>query len=136
MDELIARLEAATGPDRELDMAIHIAADRCNPTATFYPDGNCLSWFEYHPEVPGGASEFLTDRLPCYTNSIDTALSAGEPGWEYSISTLYGLASVELPLNDTMVDPVNITRKDGDVPRALLTAIFKARSILAEKREE
>jgi hypothetical protein len=84
--ELIARLEAATGPDRELDaeiaLAIGIVRDR---------DGDCFFGHRYYSvmvlergyyDIEGGAPE-----LPHYTASIDAALTMMPELWNYVIGS-------------------------------------------------
>lgn len=69
-DELIAALEKATGPDRELDAAIALA----------------LGWTK-HVRVWGYAwtradgSDATWNGLPAYTASIDAAVSLVPDGW-------------------------------------------------------
>ena len=58
IEELIARLEAATGPDRELDAAIA---------------GTDAATAQWHSE----------DETPFYTASIDAALTLVPVGWSY-----------------------------------------------------
>lgn len=71
MDELIARLEAATGPDRELDAAIALAVGY-----TTYPDGygDGNEWID-----PQGNHLPRAVRMgaqpPKFTASIDAALT-------------------------------------------------------------
>lgn len=124
---LIERLEKATAPDRELDCEIALATGRFRKLPPKYeggddryaliqPDGGMME--------PGQAGDML---VPRYTGSIDAALKVGEAGWEYSISTLYGIADVEIPLNDSTVQPVRVRREHGHVPTALCEAILRAR---------
>lgn len=100
-ESLIRRLEWATGPDLELDFAIYRAV-------------------------------YDEDIVKCrhYTASIDAALALLEPGWEFSISTMYGIAHVELPLNDTRIGTVVARLKSGDVAIALCIAALRARFAL------
>lgn len=100
-DELLAALEAATGPSRELDA--EIGALLPPPPK----DNGAVVWWPY------------------YTASIDAALSLVEKGAEYAISTLYGIAQVEMPLN--MEEPHIVRRDDGNVPLAICAAALKAR---------
>lgn len=104
-DELIAALEKATGPDRALDFAILVTVAGIRP------------------EI---ARHMNRADAPAYTSSIDAALALLEPGWELTISTLYGFADVELPLNDTRVPPIHVRRLDGSIPLAIVTAALSA----------
>lgn len=124
--ELIARLAENIGQDRQLDLAIHIALDRCDPTSAYDEEGDCATWGE--PREFGSAivTEHLSIDFPRYTGSLDGALSIAETGWEYSISTLYCIARVELPLNDTRIQSESAEHKGCDVPRAICMAALRA----------
>ena len=67
-EELLAALEAATGPDRELDRCISLLSDGKNPD-------------EY---VLVGATAHL---IPQYTASIDAALLLVPEGWHWAVYT-------------------------------------------------
>ncbi len=73
IEELIARLEAATGPCRELDAQIAMAAGIA-PAVAFRP---CVS-----PD-PGtfGIGAYDTWVAPLYTASVDAALMLVPEGW-------------------------------------------------------
>lgn len=75
MTDIIKQLEDATEGSRELDIAVHIDAGLCDPSAKYNSLNDNFDWIEYHPEVPGGASELGVDELPHYTTSIDAALT-------------------------------------------------------------
>lgn len=88
LSSLIERVEAATGGDRELDLAIHLA---------FFPDGEIAGWMKYPRGISGregyswdirGSSlifeKWIADGrctynggypLPCYSTSLDAALT-------------------------------------------------------------
>lgn len=75
MGELIKRLEAATGPDRELDVAIcraieyEVRADKRMPGKWFYEPVKQYSWQE----------------VPAYTASLDAALTLVAEGWLWTM---------------------------------------------------
>lgn len=72
-NELIAALEAATGPNRVLDVAV------CPyPTRV----GEIADWLYEDPCFPGDWS-----RVPRYTASIDAALALVPEGWKVNLST-------------------------------------------------
>ncbi|PZU22454.1 MAG: hypothetical protein DI589_11200 [Shinella sp.] len=82
---LIAKLEAATGPDRELDVAISCAIDG----RVLEKRGNDRKEWLYLPgtnnwrQDPGSYGQFLSPR---FTASIDTAVALAErvlPGWDW-----------------------------------------------------
>lgn len=89
MDELIKRLEEATGPSRELDAEIAVASG-----GYFFGDGElCYRDGEtiVHPGHGG------IDLAPKYTSSIDAALTLVPEGWaRESAAWPDGLATVTL----------------------------------------
>ncbi len=83
--ELIAALEAATGPSRELDASI----------------GEALGVApQYYSEYGYGdpAKDAPREHAP-YTESIDAALSFTPEGAEISLTNLYGLSTADVGLN-------------------------------------
>jgi hypothetical protein len=115
---LVERLEKATDADRKLDAEIHLAVNPHLRTGWSAPNG-------------AGPEGYYARVSPCYTKMVDAALTLLEYGWEYEISTLYGIAHVELPMNDTRIS-FNITRRqDGNVVLAICTAALRARSVLS-----
>ena len=85
--ELIAALEAAEGPSRELDTAIHEIAfphddiDDKAPGDPVFRKIEDVIWF----------------NVPHYTGSIDAALSFTPEGWEYRIYHNIAGKFTELP---------------------------------------
>lgn len=78
---LLVRVEAATGPDRELDGRIWAAT--AGVTILEW-DGAGALWKDEH----GGLRHQRDDRIPAYTASIDAAVALVEqmlPGWGWSI---------------------------------------------------
>lgn len=80
MRDLIARLEAATGPDRELDAEIMLAVYPALGL-TMTANGNWLSKSGIHT------------RVEAYTASIDAALSLVPEGWAWCVHDV-GIASL------------------------------------------
>jgi hypothetical protein len=90
---LAERVEAATGPDRELDAAIYLLAnpkirlfkgDRPLKLKRVWPTTNGLDrvfWYETVSGCSGGV-----DDVP-YTGSLDAAMTLVPPGWEASLNT-------------------------------------------------
>jgi hypothetical protein len=124
LQELIDRMKAATGPDRELDFAVY---DHLFPPKP--PPANAP-----HIELPPGfgrdALSRSMDPRPELTGSIDAALALVErvlPGAEYNISTLYGHAMAELPINaDNYLAP-QVRRMDGNMPLAIIECALLAK---------
>jgi len=93
--DLIARLERAEGPDRELDCQIAVAVDgfyELPPKWEGGPVGYGYTDAEGTPIHPGHGGDQLVRR---YTSSIDAAVSLAErvlPGFGISIEThpVYG----------------------------------------------
>src|SRR5882672_9817280 len=83
MDALLARLESANEGSRELDVAIEIATQRCDPTG--YLLGDELHWNEPHEFGSTVAYEPLCQPLPHYTTSLDAALTLVPEGKEWGV---------------------------------------------------
>lgn len=87
MDELIARLEQAKGPDRDLDAAIvafqHKAIVKPYPPTDDYGPSNRWQFWSRDGE------HFLANEgkwpVPAYTGSIDIALTLVPEGWHWLI---------------------------------------------------
>lgn len=76
MLDLIARLEAASGPDRELD---HLIAEATFPLlADYVRKPTRYGWWSDAPKVAGAYSIAPADE---YTSSIDAALMLVPEGW-------------------------------------------------------
>jgi hypothetical protein len=72
------------------------------------------------------SKSYSEDRLPCPTGSIDAAMTLGEPGSEISISTLYGVAHVEYPLNFADCPPYGGQHVGGLIAPAICAAMLRA----------
>lgn len=94
LSDIIARVEAASGPDREIDLAIHLALYPGSDIANLMRYGRGLDAREgYAWGISGGAVVFekwdVNGRcpfnggypLPFYTASIDAALTLLPGGW-------------------------------------------------------
>ena len=131
MTDLIERLQEAPEGSRALDAEIAIALRIPPKAAPSWISENFPNWRVNalgHVEVvhDDGKGGIHWSPAP-YTTIIDAALKLLGEGWEYEITTLYGVAHVELPLNANDIDPQIGRRVDGDVPLALCEAIMKAR---------
>ncbi len=81
LPELIARLEAATGPDRELDGELALSAGW---TFQKMARDRVAYW-----RRPGETEYYMRGTLPPYTASLDSALALVEaklPGWWWEVS--------------------------------------------------
>jgi len=120
LEGLLSRVEAATGPDRELDRDLAVA----------------IGGYERVEMHPHFMRETTTNRVgwygrmaPFYTSSIDAALALVErvlPGAQWEITNLYGAAKAELPLNHGDGSVQGAWREDGNVPLAILAATCRA----------
>lgn len=117
-EKLIALLEEATRPNYALDCEIASAfgwtLQKMKGDAKPY-------W-----RKPGDTKYFERSSVPCFTSSIDAALTLVPEGSEWSASTLYGIARTEVGLNHDG-GPFYGERKDGNVAIALCIAALKAR---------
>jgi hypothetical protein len=119
-EDLIKRLEAATEGSVELNTAIW---DHLHPPRIAAPGEGAPAGFGEPPSDFGRWD-------PEYTTSLDAALTLLPAGAEYAITTLYGIADVELPLNGPDM-PQHARRKDGNVILAFCTACLKERATAA-----
>lgn len=114
LKDLLARIEAATEGDNDLDRDIAIALG-------WVPPAIGLPFWRYDDGNHWGA-------LPDWSTSIDAAVALVErvsPGAEYEISTIYHVAHVSLPLNDGD-RCANVRRADMNVPLAILAALLRS----------
>lgn len=86
LEALIVRLEAAVGPDRELDADIDVTV---RPGEIRWKQA--IGTMEMYPTVKRASSNyvggFVLEYVPAYTASIDAALTLVPEGWR-----LYGLS--------------------------------------------
>ncbi|NQX95018.1 MAG: hypothetical protein HRT64_08895 [Erythrobacter sp.] len=101
MQDLIKRLEAATEPSRELDAEI--------ATLSGWEHIVGAAW-----QRPDGVTVNST-RIPCFTNSIDAALTLVGEGWEVGV----------------LLDAIDLNRVAGEwikhLPRFIVIAALKAK---------
>lgn len=138
IDALIARLEAASGPDRGLDGLI--ARDALGWLPYFDLDGDdLLDWPEigghwHKPGNPCDGRHSVTNEHadpPAYTASLDAAMSLRKPG------TLWAIGSMEegpfcrlcVPKDGGGFDYVEASA--ATIEAAALIAILKARKAAA-----
>lgn len=123
MRDLIARLEAAQGPDRELDGEIAVAVQggeivwkQANYTMEMYPSHRYASTNHY-----GG---FANEHVPLFTASIDAALTLVPDGWSWSLYDVIGKPeSVRMWRH-----PMDVLTSAATPALALCIAALKARS--------
>ena len=114
MDDLIARLEKAKGPDRELDgdIALHLG---------LVPRGMERGW------AGGWAGNGKQFDAAWYTSSTDAALTLVPEGWGWSLDWDGGCSVFREPLSGRLPD--NEFGADGPSPAiALCIAALKARA--------
>lgn len=150
--ELIARLAGDIGQDREIDALMWLTQPEQSGYEFIGYSDEWRPWKEYgldrldvtNPDsvvqglifrdADGNVQAFAS--APRYTGSQDDALSLLESGWEYSISTLYCIARVELPLNDTRIQSESAEHKGCDVPRAICMAALAALKALSHTAKD
>jgi hypothetical protein len=123
---LLERVEKAESASRELDGLIakafgELPAEAWWMTENVYGE-DAEQW------VSGGYGKYKFYEPEPYTASIDAALALVEkklPGAEYDITTLYGIAGVELPLNDHN-GPQTARRRDGNIPLAIIECLLRS----------
>ena len=82
LDALISEIEQ-NEPSRELDLRIAVALGQCDPSSRLSKGREAAEWYEYHPEVPGGADELQDWQLPHYTTNLQDATLVVPEGWQW-----------------------------------------------------
>jgi hypothetical protein len=133
--EILARLETATGPDREIDCMIGHAIDFKVEGMSFrqYADRRKQDWATIAEICAPGLGAVLVRYLPTYTASLDAVVALIEselPGWWWQVRSLAGgkftAAAAESPRPERQgKGSFGLTP-----PLALLTAAIRA---LADK---
>lgn len=125
---LITRLEAASGPDRELDAEIAFATR--HPVNPAYVREYAISGAKMNPTL-SPIQNYLLENSPHYTSSLDAAIALAErvlPGWHWSVydtdGTIANNASAQVePPEFTF----NVSDGVGKTPAlALCIAILRA----------
>ncbi|HSM79191.1 MAG TPA: hypothetical protein VLT57_16245 [Bryobacteraceae bacterium] len=128
--ELIERMERASGSDRELDVCIARLTSIEGQRVT--DDGRVEYWVGVENDFGPGWYPAPVE-IPHYSSSIDAALSLVPEWWEYTLTTIYGSAHAEIPLNDTRVDAQNGEHKGGSMPIAVCISALKAIAALRSR---
>lgn len=123
LSSLIERIEKSEGADRELDGAIALSLGWTLQKMK----GDARPYYR----KPGVTQYYNRAEPPAYTASIDAVRSLIEPGDEWELTTLYGVARATVGLNrDHRTSwPGYGEHKGGDPVRALLSAALKARNL-------
>ena len=120
MNDLIAALESASGPDRGLGDRVLLACGwRKTSVGSFY--GPMYVW------VSPNGDRYDEERRPDPTASMDAVQTLIDDGVEWSVTNLYGVAHAEVGLNFADRDFEIGRREDGNMILALATAALKAR---------
>lgn len=123
--DIITRLEAASGPDRELDADIWLNTTEGATRVSTPVRSSTDAWPPYIIDETRDASGRLI-IVPSYTASLDASIALVErklPGAELEMTNLYGVARV------TLFDVDNSFHGEDHCNRlqtALLIALFKA----------
>jgi len=137
LTSLLARVEAATGPDRELDAAIlEIMAGYRNLST----DGECQIWDRGNHGYWTLDGDDWNERLPSPTASIDAALALVQenlPGWNWSVMSQrpqgkpFAIARVARVIGD---DVEGYDAIHDAAPLAILSALLRA--LIAQSKEQ
>lgn len=124
LSSLIARLEKAEGPSREIDRDIALTVDGF----VYEKRGeDAKPWF-YHSTIGGRRqliSLYSSERLPAYTSSIDAAVSLAErvlPGHQVNV-TIYTDRMAKASIGNNWLPPVRAVSAALAVCLATLRAL-------------
>lgn len=126
---LAERCEKARAPDRDLDY------DICEAVNPWLAEQGYTRWqgdYGWYSETPVIVGANKVAPASDYTASIDAAMALGEAGAEISISTLYGVARVEYPLNFSDHQPYYGEHVGGLIAPAICAAMLRARAAKLE----
>lgn len=121
---LAERVEAASGPSRELGHEILLACGwRRTSVGHFY--GPLYQW-----SSPDGRRSFPEENLPNPTASIDAALTLVPDAWPKRLSEIrFGMWRVEMWQGDkSFKSPPDIDQVAASWPLALCAAVLRARA--------
>lgn len=126
LSELIERLEKASGPDRELDLAIGLAClgwewveDGFGGEQLDFGSANLVGWSSRSP---------IPDCIPSPTGSIDDALTLLSEGSEISLTNLYGVARAHVDMSDELGGAYG-DHEGGHLALAICIAALKAQQV-------
>ena len=122
LSDLIARLEKATGPDRELGNDVLLA---CGWVCEEHGNGGPDTYLTWAPSPDD--DDFLDGDHPDPTSSIDAAMTLVPDGMENDFTDLYGIARVSVGINANP-GPFYGTHEGGSLAIALCIAALRARS--------
>lgn len=125
LSDLIARLEKATGPDRELGNDVLLA---CGWVCEEHGNGGPDTYLTWAPSADD--DDFMDGDQPDPTSSIDAAMTLVPKGMEKDFTDLYGVARVSVGINANP-GPFYGTHEGGSLAIALCIAALKARSLPA-----
>ena len=132
---ILERLEGAVEGGRELDAWIFCAVlhtDKKPQRNFLYTNREEWGVFVTNQPKPG----LTFHDAPRYTTTWDAAFTLLLEGAEYSISTLYGIADVELPLNSSDVDSQHVRRLDCNAILAFVEACVRASQAIEDREGE
>jgi len=122
-EELIARLEAATGPDRELDAALFECVG-----LTELQERHCKQWCSQSGRTGLTRAHYIGAWAPDYTESIDAALSLVPEGAFldlYGPDRTTGMYCAELPVANS--EAAFLGRSQVGLAIAICSAALRAR---------
>lgn len=126
LSELLERVKAATGPDRELDGAIEVMARRFDAYRAGLDDTTRAHWKHNGSTVYDGNTGYVAAN---FTASIDAALALVErclPGWMVAMGTC-GENNMPWACITEPDEPCRDFASDGvDIPNAILSALLQA----------
>lgn len=124
LTDLASRVQELTGPCRETD---YLICEAMHPFLAKYgyqrTEGDS-GYYSATPSISGGEKIAPASE---YTGSWDAMIFLLPDGAEYQISTIYGQAEVDLPLNS---DPTQtVRRKDGKASPGLHNGVLNSLSL-------
>lgn len=130
MNDLIERIEAASGPDREIDREIMLSSGyryEQRDIGCRYEDGSvALDWVY----VDIKTDQWRSTHPLSFTSSIDAALTLVPEGWTWMLDTMEGRNEACVHGNGPVPDSAYVTAATPAL--ALCAAALKASAYLKE----
>jgi hypothetical protein len=141
MNDLIAKLEAASGPSRELDVAIYVASGEFDREQGLWLKNEKLLHVMRDPEpfdpTPEENAEALKSTCRPYSSSLDAAMTLVPEGWTRDVDATAPECGIDVRLHAPDLRSETTVRGTHDSePIATCIACLRARGAQARSARE
>lgn len=136
--DLAARVEALSGPDREVDVLIEIACGPDSAKITRIMEGSPLNTIHEIARAADREGQAVFFRVPAYTASLDAAMTLVPEGWDGALYLRTDSHKPEVQL-ETPEMRLSFTMAEGaaeTLPLALCAAALRAAALHTQETSE